>query len=388
MIREITLFSPGDSRSLTCWSNVPCLFARALEHQGIRINRVNIYSNKYIRKLIWDPFCAPIIQRLYPSHAYLYEHTRINRFLTALTISRARHKYIHSDLEVFIGYDYPVKKSNIPCVLLSDWTFEYLITQRRGLTPCTWETEEIKRQNQILEKADCVISLFPDIIQYMKKKYQNPNMYYLGQNVINNADEKPLEANEILNEKKVSNKLLFIGRKPYLPGAKLLISSFQKLQEQYPLLELHIIGLSASDFNRLPENIFCYGYLDKSNDEQRSLYYQLLRNARICINPTPLWAGYSSMIEAMYYYTPIITSRYQSFVDTFGDSIQFGSYLKEHTIEHLASSIHQLLTTDPNTYCQKASLAHQAVKGFTWDSFASKFLSTLNQVIQGKNSQI
>ena len=59
-----------------------------------------------------------------------------------------------------------------------------------------------------------------------------------------------------------------------------------------------------------------------------------------------------------------------------------------HTIEHLASSIHQLLTTDPNTYCQKASLAHQAVKGFTWDSFASKFLSTLNQVIQGKNSQI
>ena len=94
------------------------------------------------------------------------------------------------------------------------------------------------------------------------------------------------------------------------------------------------------------------------------------------------------MIEAMYYYTPIITSRYQSFVDTFGDSIQFGSYLKEHTIEHLASSIHQLLTTDPNTYCQKASLAHQAVKGFTWDSFASKFLSTLNQVIQGKNSQI
>lgn len=42
MIREVTVFSPGDSRSLTCWSNVPCLFTKSLESKGIKVNRVNI----------------------------------------------------------------------------------------------------------------------------------------------------------------------------------------------------------------------------------------------------------------------------------------------------------------------------------------------------------
>ncbi len=64
MIREVTVFSPGDSRSLTCWSNVPCLFTKSLESKGIKVNRVNIYSNKYIRKTVWKYLIAPIVNWL------------------------------------------------------------------------------------------------------------------------------------------------------------------------------------------------------------------------------------------------------------------------------------------------------------------------------------
>ncbi|MGM9760209.1 MAG: glycosyltransferase family 4 protein [Parabacteroides sp.] len=386
-LREITVFSPGDSSSLTCWSNVPYLFTKALEQRGIRINRVNIYSNKYLRKTIWKYIIEPIVKAVLKEHAFTFEQTRLNRFLTEMKIKVARLKYTQSDLDLFIGYDYPLNKNGRTCVLFCDWTFEYLVTQRRGTIPCHWERKEIERQTQVIEQADCVISLFPDVAQYMHTKYMNRQICYLGQNVINNADEDGLVEKDLLQDKAESMALVFIGREPYLPGAKLLIDSFQKLKERYPQLELHIIGLTSRQFDFLPKDVYCYGYLNKSDLAQRRMYYSILRKARVCINPTPLWAGYSSMVEAMYFYTPVITSMYQSFVDTFGKELEFGYYLQENRIDEISEKIRLLLDCNGEFYRTKAKSAHDAVKEFTWDSFADKFLTKMNQIVDNKTLQ-
>ena len=377
MIREVTVFSPGDSRSLTCWSNVPYLFTKSLENRGVKVNRVNIYSNKYIRKTIWKYLIAPVVNWLYKEHAYTYEQTSLNRAVINLKIKRALAKYKGSDLNIFISYDYLPVGSNVPNVLLCDWTAEYLYTRRQQKVPCKWEQEEIARQRYIIENADYVISLFPDIVRYMSERYKNRNIFYLEQNVINNAYEYSVDKNQIVLNKYCSQILLFIGREGYLEGARMLVQCFQELKKQYPKLELHIIGLTKNNFTFLPDNVYCYGYLDKSDDKDRACYYDLLLKAKVLINPTPLWAGYSSSVEAMYFYTPIVVSYYQSFVETFGEDISFGFYLKENKSLVLSELIMSILDQEESMYIHLCDAAHNAVKSFTWDSFVDKFLEKI-----------
>lgn len=374
MIKEVTVFSPGDSRSLTCWSNVPYLFTKALENKGIKVNRVNIYSNKYIRKTIWKYILAPVVNCLYKEHAYAYEQTWFNRACIKMKIQKAISKYKGSDLNILISYDYLPVKSTAPNVLLCDWTFEYLFTQRQAKKPCKWELEEIERQKQIIENADFVISLFPDIVRYMRERYKNTNIFYLEQNVINNAYEHSVDKNRVISDKYHSQILLFIGREGYLEGARMLVKSFQDLKKQYPELELHIIGLTKANFTYLPEDVYCYGYLDKSRDKDRECYYSLLLKAKVLVNPTPLWAGYSSSVEAMFFYTPVIVSRYQSFVETFGEDISFGLYLKDNMSQTLSKLIISVLEQEESKYVELCNNAHDEVKSFTWDSFVDKFL--------------
>ena len=60
---------------------------------------------------------------------------------------------------------------------------------------------------------------------------------------------------------------------------------------------------------------------------EREKYYNLLKSARVLINPASKWGGYSSTIEAMYYGCPIIVSPYDDFIEEFGKLIPFGYYL-------------------------------------------------------------
>ena len=373
-VKEVTVFSPGDSKSLTCWSNVPYLLTKTLEDKGIKVNRVNIYSNKYIRKTVWRYAIAPIINRLYGTHAYDYDHTRFNRWLIRRKIERAGAKYPNTDLNILVSYDYLATNTKAPNLLFCDWTFEYLC-KRYGKEPCGWERAEITRQKKIIENADYVVSLFPDAAAYMREKYDNKNIYYLGQNVINNVYGELPDPETIIKAKGQSPLLLFIGREGYLEGAKMLIKSFSSLKKRFPALELHIIGLSQDNFDALPEDVFCHGYLNKSNDKERSIYYDLVLRAKLFINPTPLWGGYSASIEAMYFYTPVIVSDYSSFVDTFGNNISFGQYLTENDPSALAEIIRSLLEKEADEYATLCANAHKAVHAFTWDAYIDKLLS-------------
>ena len=195
--------------------------------------------------------------------------------------------------------------------------------------------------------------------------------------MINNAYEYSVDKNQIVLNKYRSQILLFIGREGYLEGARMLVQCFQELKKQYPKLELHIIGLTKNNFTFLPDNVYCYGYLDKSDDKDRACYYDLLLKAKVLINPTPVWAGYSSSVEAMYFYTPVVVSYYQSFVETFGEDISFGFYLKENKSLVLSELIMSILDQEESMYIHLCDAAHNAVKSFTWDSFVDKFLEKI-----------
>ena len=132
-----------------------------------------------------------------------------------------------------------------------------------------------------------------------------------------------------------------------------------------------------NDFNDIfiPQNIFFYGYLRKDNLEENTIYNNLLMNAHIFINPTPTWGGYSSTVEAMLYYTPIIVAPYGDFVEEFGKELDCGLYNDVYSEDKIAENI-LWLSKNPN-YSIMCKCAHERVKNNTWDKYIDKVLRVI-----------
>lgn len=168
---------------------------------------------------------------------------------------------------------------------------------------------------------------------------------------------------------------MFIGRSRYKEGALLTIKAFEILRERNNKLRLNIIGLNSDDFDSLPEGVTCHGFLKKDIESQCELYYNLILKASLIINPQKIWAGYSSIIEAMYFFTPILITPFDDFIEEFGENIKFGAYTESSDPEEIAKSINAIL--DSYDYKEKCKNAHETVKEYTWENYVDKLLNVL-----------
>ena len=177
----------------------------------------------------------------------------------------------------------------------------------------------------------------------------------------------------LLERKAHSKKLLFIGRKStYLEAAKKLIEAYKllKQEEAYKDYSLDIVGCAASDFDSLPEGVTCYGFLNKSEEKDRKTFYDLLLNSKVLVNANPKWGAFSSTVEAMYYYTPVIVSPYQDFVKNFGEKIDFGVYNQDFNAQCIANDIIYVINSD--NYTEMCNFAHEKVKSYTWENYVNQ----------------
>ena len=374
-MKEIIYFSSGDSSDVSTWSNVPFLFAKQLENRNICLRRINMHLGKNYKR-IYNRTILPILNLFYPNHEYPFERTVFYRFLVNRLIKKSVYKYRTADYCIFFGYDFYNQFNDIPSLLFGDWTYDILIHERQRREFYWFEKKYSKREERIINSAKLVISLFPLCAESIKKQCPNANIFYLGNNVINSLYDRELDENYILSVKSTSRKILFIGLPKYIEGVKLLLESF-KIINSSNTYELHIIGMEKSHFDELPQNVFCHGYLHKDNEEERKLYYDLLISAKVFVNPTPLWAGYSSTIESMYFYTPVIVSPYKDFVDEFGENIDFGVYNEKFLAQTLADNILRLVLNPK--YLEMCNNAHDRVKNYTWKNYVDKIISLMEK---------
>jgi len=370
-IKEVTVFTWGDSSRLETWSNVPFFFTETLLAKGIRVNRVNLESSKTfpLHRL------AKLVNK---NSSYTYFRSQINFHSTRQKIKKTVNRFKDSQVDIFLTFSFSsCGLTRKPVVLFGDWTYDYLIRYFQKRQPDCFEKRAIAREDAQIKAADLVFPLFPGITEYMQQRYGKEHIYYLG-NVINalySGSEK------FIGQKQQSCSLLFIGLKSYIEGAQSLIAAFELLKSQYPLLKLHIIGMEKQDFETLPENVFCYGYLNKGIANERDLYYKLLREATLFVNTTPRWSSFSASIEAMYFYTPVAVSPYEEFRKTFGDTIDFGLYCEENVPELIKDKIASIL--ESNRYPVLCNRAHEAVKAFTWDNYMDKIIAKIEQLLPG-----
>lgn len=367
-MKNILVFTYGDSNNPSTWSNVPYMFTKTLEKKGYNVIRVDMSTKRTIFSLGY----TLLIKIIKPSTTYYYVRSKINRNFVEKKIKKAVEKYDDIvDLYISISFDFsPSKYTKKKVLLISDWPIEYALENRYNRKPDWLEIGDIERHRTVIEEATYRVSLFQDVSDYMNKRFKSKTLY-LGA-LINGF--KPVDEFKRMDNR---NKITFIGKKSYHTSAQKLIFAFEKLDKKMvdeKNLELHIIGMNKHDFKNIKnKKIYFHDYLDKGIKEQCEKYYRILKETIVVVNTTEKWAGMSSILESMYYYRPIITSKYDEYVKTFGDNINFGYYCKNDENE-LKKYVEKILTLKSNEYEKFSINAHNVVKEYSYDAYIDKIV--------------
>ena len=244
MMKEILFFTNGDANNANVWSNVPYCFSHALENEGITVHRIN-----YSMPFSFVKFYNLVLRRMLDSLTFrkirfpYLRTTRLFKFFAERKIKKANLQHPQADLCLFMGYGFYNKWNKVPSMLFSDWTTEMDIQKKRK--PNFLEKRIIKQEEEAINNAEYVVSLFPVCCEEMKSKYPKANIHFLGGNVINDlsglrlrethpsppclgreeqtieeqenlqisSSSKDIFVDDLLEKKEKSKKLLFIGRK-------------------------------------------------------------------------------------------------------------------------------------------------------------------------------
>ena len=373
VIRRMLVVSTQDSTKLSSWSNVPFLFCKSLEEQSIDLRRVTLPTLGWIGALVQWPL--RLLKRIGLGHESTWDYTRsaLYAWIVRRHIDQVlQHEAVDAVLVLSFSYG-PSIPSKVPLYLFSDWSLSYAIECQRLRKPNLLERASICRENRLINSASAVFVLFPLAERFLKNSLPLANTHYLG-NVINAVEQPDVDD---IRLKQQSCALLFIGKSHYLEGALQLIDAYRQLKSTLPALTLDIVGMGREFFGDLPEGVVCHGYLDKGDPAQRAKYYGLLRNARLFVNPNPKWASFSAALEAMYFYTPLVTSAYAEMEETFGKSISFGAYFRDVAEQSLADLLRDLMLCAD--YAHMAESAHKAADSFSWDAYVKRVLDVVGR---------
>jgi glycosyltransferase involved in cell wall biosynthesis len=375
-MKEVTVFSNGDSGKISTWSSIPYFFTKTLLSKGFKVNRVDINPPPNVEKIFNKTFFR-VLRKINKHSTYDYFRTLTHFTYVKSKIKKAIKKYPNSDANIFLTFNFSsAGLTDKPAIQLCDWTYDYYFKYFIDRKPDFFEKKCIKREDAQIEGSDLVFVLFPWVAKYMKKRYKNTNIHYIG-NAINSLEE--VSKVDIIKRKKNSNNILFVGNKKYIEGARSLINAFGKLKQNYPQLNLHIIGMHVGDFESLPKDVYCYGYLDKDKDADRKLYYKLFREAKLFVNTNPKWGAFSASIEAMYFYIPVIVTRNDDFVEIFGNDIDFGYYCEQNSSTLIEEKIIKILNNI--SYGSLCINAHKSIEEYTWNAYIDKLIKKIEDKI-------
>lgn len=369
---KIYFCTTAPSSDYKSWSNIPYLLHQNLEKRGLVVENYVMREAEPIKTIFNIPVrCLNKFFKL--GTTYFYVRTPIHFFSTRLCSQWIRLISQPEDVMVAQGFSYPHHNGKNKQIILGDWPSEYLFEKFLKREPSRLERKSIDRENRVIEAADAVITLFPNVQEYMLQKFSNKKIYCFG-NVVN-VDDDVVVPEDIQQRKLNSNRLLFIGQPFYLTGALELIAAARNLRSMGVDCEVDIIGISPNLIGVEFEWLKVHGYLDKDKAEDKEKYYELLANARLFVNTTPGWSGFQALLEAMYFGNPIVVRPNEALEGYFANLKDVAYLLEEEKI-----SIENLLQSsfnDRNGYQRMSETARRSVESSTWKNFTDKLLELI-----------
>lgn len=378
---SVILAFDGDSNDVDEWSNIPYLLGSGFEELGLTVHRINLTQPIWIKR-IWRYTIGPWHKLRNWDTSFDFYRSSLNHWLTTRRLNSAVRRFGSTGcILVNLSISSSPTTREIPVVLLSDWSYDYYITDMLGRDPYSSESNTIKRDNAAMARANLVVLLFPESAERLRSQIPSGNFRFLGHVINSHPLAPPPPSIPTASNPHEPSRLLFVGRPRYQQGLRLLLESISLIPSTIPV-HLDVVGIGPTDISfEFPNSISVslHGYLSKANTSQRGLYYRLLNEADLIINASKRWGGFSATVEAMYRKAAVLTTPYSEFQALFGRfSIPFGSYLYDLSPEYISNAIIDHVT-DPVALADKQTEAHLAVESMSWQAFTKRLLSELDQ---------
>ena len=366
---KIFFCTTAPSKNYKSWSNIPYLLHKNLEKRGYVVENY-VMREVAPLKIVFNLPIRVLNKFFKLGTTYFYVRTPVHFFFTYLYSRFIGLVSAKQDVMVVQGFSYPLHNGKNRQIVLGDWPSEYLFEKFLKRRPSRLERNSIDRENAVIEAADAVITLFPNVREYMLRKYNNPNIYCF-RNVVNVDDDVSFPA-DIRERKSSSKRLLFVGQPFYLPGALELITAARNLRRKGLECAVDIIGIDPDLIEAEFDWLKIHGYLDKEKPADKQKYYELLSNARLFVNTTPGWSGFQALLEAMYFHNPIVVRPNESLSSYFSNLTTVAHIVEEGGADLEATLLESL--TDGARYQQMSDAARKAVESSTWNNFTTELI--------------
>lgn len=374
--RKIIIFSPGDANKLKTWSNVPFFISHTLMNKGYEVICEDILLEDNGKELNFICRFINFIMKKLGGQYNNFSSSKIYNLYVNKVIRKTLEKNKDAFASIIFDYDHVLDDVKIAQILISDWDVEYAVKYYEGKKPTFFERKRILSQKRNIEKANAAITIFPNSYKEMKNRYSN--IYFIPNGI--NAVISPDKFRSNIEKKYYSRHIVFVGKKYYLNGLNTLIKAVQKLNSfsnAKTKYIIDVIGLDKPEKNN--KYINYYGYLDKSDERQCRTYYEVLSSSWAYINTTDNWVGASSIMEALYYHTPIIVSRNKELEYLFGKKLNCGYFVDHNNEEELSGCIDNLSKLSPLSYKSLQENGFKLVKKYTWENFCDKLINIIKR---------
>jgi glycosyltransferase involved in cell wall biosynthesis len=378
---EINLFTLGDSRDINTWSGFPYFVSNALERNGVTLNRIDVFPDRWIQEFYnaffgyWARFSRLFFRRNASRNFYF---SRMMLTLVTHKVKVGCARFPNADYHLFMGPDVPIYKfSSTPTLLYLDQSFAQAFDRQHKSVLTRMEKFYLDMQNENLRRARWVFATNPGAIEFLRIHTGLQNLFLrplTGINLeVNNVDIK-----KIIERKRCTRDLLFIGRNVSGRGADILLAAFRLLNDRCKeAYRLHLVGMTREELGaREDEQIVCYGFLDKSKPANLATYLDLLSSARVFVMPYRGSLLAFAMLEAMAMGTPVIVSNVTG-ITQFVQNMENGLVLDETAPDAFADAIERL-TQDHQLWERLAQNAYTSMKKYSWDQVARDILGVLN----------
>jgi len=345
------------------------LLHKNLENRGFTVENYVLREVEPLKTLFNFP--VRLLNKFFKlGTTYFYVRTPIHFFCTYIYSIWIGLLSTKQDVMLIQGFSYPLRNRKNRLIIIGDWPSEYLFEKFLKREPSWLERNSIDRENTVIEAADAVITLFPNVHEYMLQKYKNKKIYCFG-NVVNVDDNVQVPA-DIRRRKLNSRNFLFVGQPFYLSGALELIAAARNLRQRGVDCYVDIVGIDPKLVAHEYDWLKVHGYLDKERSSDKLKYFELLANARLFVNTTPGWSGFQALLEGMYFHNPIVVRPNEALVSYF-PNLTSVAYILEDGMTNLESLLYESINNDLG-YQQISDAAKEAVESSSWNKFIGELI--------------
>jgi glycosyltransferase involved in cell wall biosynthesis len=298
-------------------------------------------------------------------------------YLINREIARMSRKFKDADLDLFLTFSFSsYRTSRAPVVHYCDRTYEHYL-EENGFRPDPRDRYFIEQEKANLRNALCVFVSNQLCHHFIRERYGIDNVVLLPAGI--NVETISADPDRLIKEKLRSKDVVFIAREAYRRGVDIAVDAFRLAARNKKEWRLHLVGVRPDEVGVEDERIKVYGYLRKDVPEERAVYDDLFRRARVFVCPVRRGQPPTGAIrEAQAMCSPVVLSDVSDGPElvTHGYNGLLTGSLKPEAFAHC---ITQLVENDA-MWSKLALGAHQSIRERTWDQTVSELIESVSSI--------